>query len=198
MPAGGLYTAGVSAAIGAGETLWGAKQRNNYQRSIDSLSANRPKYAINPEENSILNLAENRAGQGMSAASNQALLNNSNNSLSTSLDYALKSGADPNAIGNIADKQQQALNQNAIYNDQARISNLDKLQSAYARMSANRDKEFQLNQEQPWKDQMTALSEQLKGANNIFQQGLSSGGSSIMSGVNKLFTPTPQPSVPGV
>lgn len=187
MPAGGLLTAAaVSALIGGGEAIWGAVQKKKYQKQIDALNAKRPVYATNPEEYAIQNLAESRASQGMGAASKQALLNNTNNNLATSLDYALKSGADPNAIGNITQNAQHAYNQNAIYDDQARLSNLNNLQSAYARMSANRDKEFQLNQEQPWKDNMTGLHQQLTGAQNMFNSGLNLIGGGIISGASKF------------
>lgn len=188
MPAGGFgISTAVGALIGGGEAIWGAAEKKKYQNQINALNSQRPVYSINPEEYNIQNLAESRASQGMSAASKQELLNNTNNNLATSLDYALKSGASPNAIGNIAQKTQDSYNQNAIYDDQARLSNLNNLQSAYARMSANRDKAFQLNQEQPWKDNMTALHQQLIGAQNTFNSGLNLLGGSAISGANKLF-----------
>lgn len=189
MPAGGIgVSSAIGALIGGGEAIWGAVEKKKYQSQIDALNSKRPVYSTNPEEYNIQNLAESRAGQGMSAASKQELLNNTNNNLATSLDYALKSGANPNVIGNIAQKTQDTYNQNAIYDDQARISNLNNLQSAYARMSANRDKEFQLNKEQPWKDNMTALHQQLIGANNMFNSGLNLIGGSAISGAGKLFS----------
>ncbi len=187
MPAGGLVTLGVGALIGGGEAIWGASQKKKYQKQINALNSQRPVYSINPEENNIQSLAESRASQGMGAGAKQELLNNTNNNLATSLDYALKSGGDPNAIGNIAQNSQSAYNQNAIYDDQARLSNLNNLQTAWARQSANRDKAFQINQEQPWKDNMTALHQQLIGANNTFNSGLNLIGGSAISGVGKLF-----------
>ncbi len=186
MPAGGLLTTGVGALIGGGEAIWGAEQKKKYQNQINALNSKRPVYSINPEEYNIQNLAESRAGQGMSAGSKQELLNNTNNNLATSLDYALKSGGDPNAIGNIAQNSQSAYNQNAIYDDQARLSNLNNLQTAWTRQSANRDKAFQINQEQPWKDNMTALHQQLTGANNMFNSGLNLIGGSALGAANKF------------
>lgn len=186
MPAGGLATSGLGLLLGAGEAAWGYSEKKKYQGQIDATNANRPKYQINPEENNIVNLAESRANQGMGGAAKQALQNNTDRSIASLSNAALMGGADANSIGNLVDKSQQSYNQNAIYDDTIRLQNLDNLQSSWARMSADRDKAWQLNELNPWKDRMAALSGQLTGANNMFLSGLNMGGSSLMSGVGKL------------
>src|ERR1035437_6230501 len=151
MPAGGLALAGVGLLVGGGEALWGNSQKKKYQSQIDALNANRPQYQIPQSEQNIQNLAMSRANQGMGAGANQQLQNNTDRALSTTANAALMGGADANSIGNIVDKSQQGYNQNAIYNDQARLSNLNNLQTAWARNTANQDKQWDINQYQPWK-----------------------------------------------
>ena len=197
MPAGGLATAGAGLLLGGAEAAWGNSQKNSYQRQINAISGNKPAYQIPGEENQIVNLAESRAGQGMSAASNQALTNNTNNTLSAGLNAALRGGGDANSLGNIVEKSQQGFNQNAIYDDQARMKNLENLQSSWARMSADKDKAYTLNELDPWKDKMAALHQQLAGANNMFMSGLGMAGGGFMSGLGKAFGASSPWSNPG-
>ena len=186
MPAGGLVTVGAGLLIGGGEALWSAHQKKKYQSQIDALTKNRPQYQINPEESNIVNLAESQANQGMGAGARQQLQSNTDRALSTTANAALMGGADANTIGNIVDKSQQGYNQNAIYDDSVRLKNLENVQTAWARMSANKDKAWDFNQYQPWKDKMTALSQQLTGANNMFMGGLNMMGGGLLSGISKM------------
>lgn len=180
MPAGGIVSSGLGLLMGVGTAIWGNSQKKKYQRQIDALNANRPKYQINPEEYDIQNMAESRANQGMGAGARQQLQNNADRNLSTLANAALMGGADANALGQIADNTQQAYNQNAIYDDQVRLQNLSNLQNVWARQSANKDKQWQINDMQPWKDKMTGLNQQLQGANNLFMSGIGMAGSGLM------------------
>lgn len=188
MPAGGLAVAGLGLLIGGGEALFGAHDKKKYQSQIDALNSNRPQYQINPEEYNIQNLAESRANQGMGAGARQQLQNNTDRGLATTANAALMGGADANTLGGIVDKSQNAYNQNAVYDDQARLQNLNNMQQSWARMSANEDKKWNINTEQPWKDKMTALNQQLTGANNMMMGGINLAAGGLMSGVGKAFS----------
>lgn len=186
MPAGGLVIAGVGTAIGVGQALYGNAQRKKYQRQLDALAAQRPEYEINPEEADIMNLAQSRASMGMGAGARQQMQNNTDRTLATLANASLMGGGDANALAAIAERSQNAYNQGAIYNDQVRLQNLSNLQAAYARQSANRDKAWTINDMQPWKDKMTAVSQQLQGANNMMYGGINQAGSGLMSGLGYL------------
>lgn len=170
MPAGGLVVAG---AIGLGTLIYGEEKKKKAQKQQAALAASRPKYDINPEEYDIENLAESRANQGMGAGARQQLQNNADRQLSTLSNSALMGGADANAIGGLVDKSANAYSQNAIYDDQVRISNLNNLQQSWARMSANKDKSWAINSNQPWKDQMAGVAGQIAQADTIVNQGVS-------------------------
>jgi len=188
MPAGGIASSGLGLLLGAGEAIWGGINKKKYQQQYDAESANRPKYGINPEEYNIQNLAESQAGQGMSDAARTQLQNQTESNSAAAYNAALKGGADPNTISSIAGNTQNSLNQNAIYEDQARLQHLSNLQNVWARMSANKDKQWTINEEQPWKDKMTSIYGQLQGANNMFNSGLNMAGSGLMSLGSKLFS----------
>lgn len=174
MPAGGLIVAG---AVGLGTAIYGAAQKAKYQRQQAALASRRPQYQINPEEANMESLAESRAGQGLSDEARAQLNSNTAQNFAASTGAALRGGADANSIGNIASGTQNAYNQTALYDDQMRLQNLSSLQNEWARMSANRDKQWQINQEEPWKDNMTATNLQLQGANNTIMSGVNAVGS---------------------
>lgn len=200
MPAGGLVTAGVGAA---GTLIYGAIKESKAKKQQAALNASRPKYTIPQSEADIQNLAESRANQGMGAGARQQLQNNSDRALATGTNAALMGGADPNTIGNIVDKSQNAYGQNAIYDDQVRLKNLDNLQNAWARNTANQDKAWDINTNQPWKDDKTANSQQIQAANNTINSGISQLGSAAAGaakygaqsggggGIGGGYSPTP-------
>lgn len=179
MPAGGLLTAG-SLAVGLGEAIYGGIQSKKINNQLAANAAARPKYQIPQEENNIESLAESRGGQGISDAAMTANQNQSNQNTAAAL-AAIKQSGDTSNIGAITGAADNASNQQAIYNDQARMQNLNNLQGAYARMSANKDKQFQVNELDPWKDKQQFLSTQLAGAKNTEQAGINTAASGAMN-----------------
>ena len=171
MPAGGML---IGAAVGVGATIYGAIQKKKAQKAQEALLASRPQYSINPEEYDIENMAESRANQGMGAGARQQLQNNTDRSLATQSNAILMGGGDANSISNLADKSQQAYGATAMYDDQERLKNLNNLQQSWARMSANKDKAWDINSNQQWKDKMAANTQNLQSANNMEMSGIGS------------------------
>jgi hypothetical protein len=180
MPAGGLVTLGVGAAITGGEAIYADAQKKKALRQQEALLANRPLYKINPEEGQMVSLAESQAGQGLSDQARAQLNAQTNQQFASATDAALRGGADPNAIGNIAANSQNAYDNTALYDDQLRLQHLSNLNNIWARSSANKDKAFQINQEEPWKDQTTAAYGQIVGAQNMENSAINGLGSSLI------------------
>ena len=170
MPAGGLLTAGVGLAVGAGEAIYAKHQQNKLNAQINSLQ--RPTWAQSPYENQMLTLAESQGGKGMSDASRTAYLNDAQSGLSGTISAIEKGGGDVNSLGNAYGKYEGGLGTIAMYDDKARLANNANVMNAYARQSANDDKSFMFNQYAPYADKKTALTQQLAGATNMFQSGL--------------------------
>jgi hypothetical protein len=168
----------AGAAVGAGELAYGAHLKKKAQ---EAAAANvMPEYKIAPEEQQMLSQAESSAGQGMSDAAREALRSNSDRALGTTVDAMLRSGGTANSIGKTAGATQAGLNQVAIYEDSARLDHLRELQNARARMSANRDKSYQINKYNPWANKAQAISEQLAGANNVMNSGINTLGQGVL------------------
>lgn len=186
MPAGGLLVAGI---IGAGTAIYGGVEAAKARKAQQALLAARPTYAASPEEAKIQSLAASQANQGMGAGARQALLNNTNNELGTLSTSAMRSGANPNGIAGLAGNIQGAYDKNALYDDSVRLQNLQNYYSALQRGSANSDKAWDLNQQQPWKDRTAANSQSLQYYNNMMTQGIGTAGSAFAgaarSGANR-------------
>lgn len=182
MPAGGLITAG---ALGLGTAIYGGIEASQAKKAAMNNIANRPQYNPLPEDDSELNLAESQAGTGMSAAAKQSLLNNSQNSEAAALNATLRGGGDANAIGSIADKSQQALNSNAIYDNQAQQAHVGTLLNTFRQYNnqrqANSDKQFQINQYAPWADRQQLYTQQMQAGQNMLNSGLKTLGSGLSS-----------------
>jgi hypothetical protein len=165
---------------------YGASQKKKYQREADANKM--PEYQINQEERDMMRQAETMAGQGMSDADREAMRSNTDRAMGTSIDAILRGGGNPNAIASLAGNFQNQINQMAVYEDQARLKNLENLQNQRARMSANRDKAYQINQYQPWANRAQAINQQLMGAQNMMQGGFNTMAGGLLQGISNMPT----------
>lgn len=175
MPAGGMITSGL---IGGGLAIYGAIKKN--QDAKAAANNQRPTYNIPQEEYDNQRLAASQAGQGMSATSRQAYQNSADSGLATTNDAILRSGGDPNAIGNAYNNYQQGINNLSIYDDQARMNHLNSLMAQNKNMAGERDKAWQVNQYAPWADKAQALALKQQGDQQLIGQGLGIIGSGAM------------------
>lgn len=182
MPAGGLL---VGAALTGAQLLYADAQKKKAAREQAALLAKRPQYKINPEEGRMVSLAESQAGQGLSDQARAQLNAQTNQQFSASTDAALRGGADANGIAGITSAAQNASNNTALYDDQLRLQHLSNLNNIWARSSANKDKSWQVNQEEPWKDRMTANYAQQVGAQNQQNSALNGFGSALIGAAGR-------------
>lgn len=174
----------AGAALGAGEMIYGNHLK---KEAAKAAAANvMPKYQIGPEEQQMLSTAESQAGTGMSDAAREALRQNSDRALGTSIDAITRGGGNVNAISSLAEGTQQGLNKMALYEDDARLKHLQMLQEARARMSANRDKAYQINDYGPWANRAQAIAQQQAAAQNTFNSGLNTLGIGLISTASNM------------
>lgn len=188
MPAGGLVTAGIGGAIGLGTTIYGMIQKNKAEKAAKANVM--PQYDIQPEEQYNLDIARSQAGQGMSDASRAAYMNNAGSGLAATTNAILRGGGDANSIGNAYNKYDTGISSQAIYDDQARMQHLSNLQGAYTRMSAQKDKQWQINKYQPWANKAQALAQQLAGSQNMITSGINTMGTAAIQGASGYFNRT--------
>lgn len=176
----------IGGTVALGQTIYGAIKKNKAEKA--AAANQRPAYEIPQEEYQNERQAESMAGNGISAGAKQYLTNQSDRSQAAAYSAILRGGGDANAIANTADKYQNSANQVAIYDDQARLANLGRERDAWLRMSANKDKAFQVNQYAPYADRAAAIKEQLTGAENTINSGLNSLGSAGMGAFSSLMS----------
>lgn len=173
----------ISAGIGGYQAIKGGMDAQKLQ---NQLNANvMPKYTIPQTEYQNLNLAESMAGQGMSAASREAYNQNAQAGLGSSIEALERSGASPETLGTAYAGYNSGERNLAIYDDQARLRNLKELSDARARMTADQDKQWQINAYAPWANKAKALAEQIAGAKTMENAGfnaLAGAGTSLASG----------------
>lgn len=174
----------AGAALGAGQAIYGASQKKKAQAAAKANVM--PEYNLAPEEAQMLAQAESQAGQGMSDPAREALRANNERILGTGIDAVLRGGGNPNAIGSMVGRAQAGNNQMALYEDQARIQALQRLQAARARMSSNRDKQYQINEYQPWANRAQAINEQLQGGQNMMMGGINTMSQGILGGLSNM------------
>lgn len=162
----------VSAAIalaGLGVAVYGAIQKSKAQKAANANTM--PTYNIPQSEYTNLALDQSLASQGMSASSRTAYNNNANNALAETNSAILKGGGDANSIGNAYQQYNNGNANMAIYDDQARMRNLQNLINQNARMSSFQDKSWQLNNYAPWANKAQALAGQIQGDQQLMTSG---------------------------
>lgn len=174
----------AGAALGAGQMIYGNHLK---KKAAQAAAANvMPTYELPKEEREMLSQAETQAGTGMSAAAREALRQDSDRALGTNIDAINRGGGNINAIAATAQGTQLGLNKMALYEDSARLEHLKQLQEGRARMSANRDKEYQLNKYAPWANKAQAIAEQQKAAQNTFNSGVNTLGMGLLQSISNM------------
>ena len=178
MPAGGAAVLGGGAI---GLIAYGAIKKA--QDAKAAANNTRPTYNIPQEEYDNQRLAESQAGQGMSATSRQAYQNSADSGLANTTDAILRGGGDPNGIGNAYNSYQNGINNLSIYDDQVRMQHLNGLVAQNQRMSADKDKAWQVNQFAPWADKAQALALKQQADQQLISQGVGIAGQALTMGL---------------
>ncbi len=166
----------IIGAVGLGLAAYGAIKKGQAEKKAKQNLANRPKYSALPEDQSELRLAEQQANVGMGGAAKQQLQNNTDRQLAANANAIMMGGGNANAIAGLADRTQNAYNNNAIYDDQTRQAHISQLLGTYNQYNAmrqgNADKSFQYNEDAPWKDRQQLYSSQMAGGQQTMNSGI--------------------------
>lgn len=178
----------VGMIAGAGLGLYGIAQGAAMrQQALRAQAANvRPAYTEAPQEQQMLNTAESMYGQGMSDAAREAYRQSIDRTLGTGIDAVLRGGGNINNVGTLVGNTQGEVNKMAIYDNEARLQNLERLQGARARYSAVKDKDWQLNKYNPWADKAAAINQQLTAAQNMTNSGFNTFSQGVLGAVQGM------------
>jgi len=176
----------LQSGYGLYEAINAGKKEKDIAEKEKALELSRPKYNISDVAKKEQSLAESNLANGMSAQAETAYNRSTDKDLSTSISALLKSGGSANSISELFDKSQEGRSRLAIMKENERMQNLNSLVSSYRNMQEQGDKAFQINEEDPYRNQAAALSASMMAAEGQKQAGLSAitgGAMNAVSGV---------------
>lgn len=180
-------------AIGLGTTLFAGSKLKKAEEEAARLQKERPNYAITPESQFEQSLAESELANGMSAEAEAAYENSAERDIAASLDAMLKTGGSSGNIADIFSASNESRQKLALLKDQLRLRQVGNVVDAYRNMTEQRDKEFQVNKDAPWKDAAQANADARKAAAALQMQGFNTfagGGANYLSGMSDQNTYT--------
>jgi hypothetical protein len=176
----GIITA---AALGLGSAAVGFFGKKSAESTAKKLAASRPKLSDSPYLKDQLSLAESEVSTGMSAEAKAAYEGDLDRSLSTSLSAVLKGGGSPNSVGQILSNDQVGRGRLAIMKDNMRLNQINNLTRAQDANEEERQKQFGVNEDAPWKDESQANAASLQASNQQMWSGIETAGSGVMKGI---------------
>jgi len=188
--AGIIAAASIAALSGGYKIYQGNKTRKKGERKEDSLS--RYKYEIPNEIGDNQALSQNLANQGIPDAERNAYLDDINQTQANSINNfkGRKGGLFGAEV--VGGQSQDALRKLRLDDTRERLSNLKQLMISNQVMADYKDKQFQLNEIDPYQDDLS-YARSLQGAGRMsMNNGLDSIASSANSFIQGYASTTPQ------
>ncbi len=186
-----MWQAAIPIALAGAQAIFGGVQAAKGKKLLDS--ADRPTYKIPDEVLKNLSVSERMALQGLPDAQKKAYVDSLQQNLATSLRGLSSRKAGISGISRLNQTQNQAYQNLLAMDAQARQENQRNAMNARSEVAGYRDKSFQLNQLDPYNQQVAegqALYE--AGLQNIFGGLNTAGGVSQMAmGGGTKSTPDP-------
>lgn len=172
-----VAVAGVSLAIGVG-----TKIHNNNVAKKKERANKRPTYTTPNEIGDNQMLAEQNAQQGLSDASKQIAIDNTNQQFSSSIDALLKAGGGLNSISDAYAAFGNNMKDLVGLDDELRLKHQQVLMGTNEEVAASKDKEFQFNKFAPFADQAQSIAELRSQGNAAMQAGIT-GATGALAGI---------------
>lgn len=179
-----LVGAGVGALSGGINAFEGAKQK----KAANAALANNvmPQYQIPQTEWDNLNQLQSQAGQGLSDSSRTVYNNAAGQGLGASISAIQRGGGDVNTLGGAFNSYLNNTSQLALADDKMKNQHMADLIGGRQRISADQDKEYQINKYSPWANRQQALTQQVTAAANKEQAGFNQATNSVMNGLSSV------------
>jgi hypothetical protein len=175
--------AGIALAVGLGTAAAGYFEKKSADKTAGQLQATRPKLSDSPYIKDQLSLAESDLSTGMSGGAKAAYESDLDKSLSTSLSAVLKGGGSVNNVGEIFANDQSGRGRLALMKDNLRLAEIDRVARSRDAAEQEREQQFGINEDAPWKDAAQANAQARQGAENQIWSGLGTAGAGLMRGM---------------
>lgn len=176
-PGGLAVNAGVNAAIGVAQMIQARKQN----KEAKELQKNFVDADYEVEQQILDNqaLAENRASQGLSDQSLQVYRDNTNRTMTASIDAILRGGGNVNSISDLYDSSEDNFAQIALLEDEVRRKNTAVYMAQNEKLASELEKEWQIDEYAPAQDKKQLIAALRNQANDNRWKGLNTIGSAV-------------------
>lgn len=165
-------------ALGIGEAVSGLINEAKAKKEGQRLASTRPQYEVDPQVGQDLNLAESELGSNVSAGE-RAYATLNNGQFSSSIGSTLKSGGNPNSIGEIYGNSEDGRLKLAMMRDNLRLNQIQNYVRASQRTEDANTTKWQVNKFAPWEDAAQANAAAKSGAQKQVMEGLSTFGAGV-------------------
>lgn len=174
----------VGLGLGAYQIYKGEQSKKEAKELADK-AGERPDYKIPQSEYDNLALLKSRAGQGLSDSTMNGLNSGNERGYSSAVRNILLGGGNANNVSDLYDKYNNSLTKIQLADDAAKTQNINNLIQQQSRMSGFADKEYQLNQLDPWKDNRQQANVLSAYGNNQTMAGAGTIGSTLIGAAGK-------------
>lgn len=171
----------IPLALAAYQVVSGAINKGKANKEAAKLQATRPKFQQSQYDKDALSLAESELSTGQSGKAKQAYEEGSDKDFSTSLSAILSKGGDVNDINSLFGEKQAGRQRYTQLTDQLRLGQIDRLVQAQQLNEDQRQKEFQYNVDEPWKDSAQATAAAREQSAKQISEGINTAGSAAGS-----------------
>lgn len=180
-----LIAAGIGAAVGLGESIYGGIKSGQANRKMSDLEKNRPVYSRPDEIKQYLEMAKTNANSNMPGQT-QMEQNNQQSTQSMISKLEETGQLDAGAIQKLYQSEVGAHNNLAMQQAQYYQSNQDKLGQALQKSAQYADQEFEYNVNSPWQRKYNKAIGQYESGQQTLNNGLNSFAGAAMSGASML------------
>lgn len=170
----------VIGLAGAGYQIYKGEQQKKKAAELAAQAGERPDYKTPQGEYDNLALLQSRASQGLSDSTLTALNSGNERAFSSAVNNVLMGGGTQNNVAGLYDSFNNSMNKVALADDARKVQNLNNYIQQQSRMSGFADKNFQLNELDPWKDNRAAANRLSEQGNNMTNAGI---GTAISTGI---------------
>jgi hypothetical protein len=178
-----LISAGIGAAVGIGQSIYGGVKSGQANKKMSDLESNRPIYSRPDEIKQYLEMAKTNTNSNMPGQTQME--QNNQQSTQSSISKLEETGQlDAGAIQKLYQSEVGAHNNLAMQQAQYYQSNQDRLGQAFQKSAQYADQEFEYNVNAPWQRQYNKAIGQYESGQQTLNSGLNSVAGAAMSGAS--------------
>lgn len=170
---------GIQSVIGLGEAAYSLINGKKLRKESERLDRERPKYKISPYASQDVSLAENQLSTGMSGQAEKAYTEGIDKTFAASLGAIMKGGGSGNTVSGVFGNSEDGYRNLTMLKEANRMKQIEDVSRTHQYYNEQLDKEFAINQLDPWKDKKQANTAARQQNSNLLMSGIDSFGAGV-------------------